>query len=44
MHFASVEESVDIEVRSTPLGERLTEEAIGRIVRITDRKSQSLCD
>lgn len=32
MHFASVEEFVDIEVRSTPLGERLTEEAIGRIV------------
>ena len=32
MHFASVEEFVDVEVRSTPLGERLSEEAIGRIV------------
>jgi ubiquinone/menaquinone biosynthesis C-methylase UbiE len=32
MHFASVEEFVDVEVRSTPLGERLTEQAIRRII------------
>ena len=32
MRFASVEEFVDVEVRSTPLGDRLTEDAVASIV------------
>lgn len=40
MHFASVEEFVDVEVRSTPLGERLSEEAIARIV--SESRAQGL--
>ena len=43
MHFASVEEFVDVEVRTTPLGERLTEEAIGRIVSESRTEGLSPC-
>ena len=41
MQFASVEEFVDVEVRSTPLGERLTEDAVASIVDEAGTKALS---